>query len=103
MLACERQDTLNLNVVPVYKELMIHLAQAETGVQYSGFNSLAEYEQDLRALGFPDLLEPMLEGDFEGLKDRCVEFDQVLRKFLAERWARLNAFETVEELEEWLE
>ena len=53
MLACERGDWLNLTLVSLYHELMIHMAQVLRGIQYTGFNSPAEYEQDLAALGFP--------------------------------------------------
>jgi hypothetical protein len=99
LLACERQDLFSLSIVSLYHELMIHMAQAFTGVEYSGFNSLAEYEQDLVALGFPDLLPYVVARDFSGLHRQCLAFDQQLRKFLTERGVELNAFGTVEELQ----
>src|SRR4029079_4270828 len=35
LLACERQAAYGLSVVSLYHELMIHMAQAFTGIQYS--------------------------------------------------------------------
>jgi len=60
--------------------LMIHTAQALTGIEYSDFNCLAEYEQDLVALGFPDLLPYVAARDFAGLHEQCQAFDQRLQQ-----------------------
>jgi hypothetical protein len=102
LLACERQDVFALNLVSLYHELMIHTAQAFTGVQYSGFNSVAEYEQDLTALGFPNLLHYALAGDFAELHRQCLAFDRRMREFLAECGVELNAYDTVEALRDTL-
>jgi hypothetical protein len=103
LLACERQDAFSLSVVSLYHELMIHMAQAFTGVAYSGFNSLAEYEQNLVALGFPDLLPYVVARDFAGLHRQCLAFDQRLRSFLTERSVELNTFDSVEALQKHLD
>ena len=58
---------------------MVHMAQTFTGIEYSSFNSVAEYEQDLVALGFPDLLSYLVAGDLVGLHRQCRAFDQCLR------------------------
>ena len=103
MLACERQDMFNLNLMSLYHELMVHMAQAFTGIEYSSFNSLAEYEQDLVALGFPDLLPYVVAGDFAGLYQQCQAFDQRLQQFLTEHSVALNAFATLDDLQKYLE
>lgn len=102
MLACERQDMFNFNLTSLYHELMIHMAQAFSGVAYSSFNSLAEYEQDLVALGFPDLLPYVATRDFAGLRQQCLLFDRRLRQFLRENGAVLNTFATLENFQEYL-
>jgi hypothetical protein len=103
MLACERQDMFNFNLMSFYHELMVHMAQAFTGIEYSDFNSLAEYEQDLVGLGFPDLLPYVVARDFAGLYQQCQVFDQRLQQFLTEHSVALNAFATVDELQKYLE
>ncbi len=103
MLACERKDMFHFTLMSLYHELMIHMAQAFTGVEYSDFNTLAEYEQDLAALGFPDLLSYVVAGDLDGLHQQCQAFDQRLQEFLTERAVSLNAFATVDELQKFLE
>lgn len=102
ILACERQDMFNFNLTSLYHELMIHTAQAFTGVAYSSFNSLAEYEQDLTAFGFPDLLPYVAASDFAGLRQQCLLFDQRLQQFLRENGAALNTFATLEDFQEYL-
>ena len=102
LLACERRDARGLSIVSLYHELMAHMALAFTGVSYGGFNSMAEYEQDMVGMGFPDLLPYVMAQDFDGLHRHCLAFDQRMREFLTERGAELNAFATVEELQTWL-
>lgn len=103
MLACERQDMYNFNLVSIYHELMIHIAQALTGIKYSGFNCISEYEQNLEALGFPNLLPYVVDKDFAGLHHQCQLFDQHLQKFLTEHSVALNVFGTLDELQKNLE
>ena len=98
MLACERKDGYNLNLMPFLHEFMIHTAQALTGVKYSGFNSISEYEQDLTALGFPDLLKYAAAGDFDGLHAQCKAFERRMREFLTERSVPLNVYKSVDDL-----
>ena len=81
---------------------LIHMAQALTGVQFSGFNSLVEYEQDLAAFGFPPLLPYLDAGDLAGLHRQCQLFDQRLQSFLTERSVPLNNFGALDELEVYL-
>lgn len=73
------------------------------GIEYSSFNSLTEYEQDLVALGFPDLLPYVVAGDFAGLYQQCQAFDQCLQQFLTEHSIALNAFVTLDELQQYLD
>ncbi len=103
MLACERQDMYNFNLVSLYHELMVHMAQAFTGIEYSSFNCLAEYEQNLETLGFPDLLTYVVAKDFVGLYRQCQLFDQHLQRFLTEHSVSLNVFATLDELRKNLE
>ena len=100
MLACERQDLFSLktSLVSLYKELSLAIARVISGVEYSGFNGLAEYEQDLVALGFPPLLPHLLTGDFEQLYQQCVLFSKRLKNFLAENQVELHAYATLNDL-----
>jgi hypothetical protein len=93
----------NFPLTSFYHELMLHMAQALTGVAYSSFNSLAEYEQDLVALGFPDLLPYVAAKDFAGLRQQCLLFDRRLQQFLQEHGAVLNTFASLDELQEHLD
>jgi hypothetical protein len=90
-------------LVSLYHELMVHIAQAVTGIKYSGFNCIAEYEQNLETLGFPSLLPYLVEKDFVGLHRQCQLFDQHLQKFLKEHSVALNVFGTLDELQKNLE
>ena len=103
MLACEREDSFNFNLLSLYHELMIHMAWAISGIGYSDFNSIAEYEQDLAALGFPDLLPTIAAEDFAGLHEQCRLFDQRLREYLVEQGVPLNTFATTGDLQSYLE
>ncbi len=104
MLACERQDmfALRTSLFSLLHEMSLGIAQVATGVEYARFNGLADYEQDLAALGFPALLPTMEAGDFAGLHRQCLLFDQRLRDFLAECAVDLNHFATLNELKMFL-
>ena len=103
MLACEQENAYTFELMSLYHDLMIHMAWAATGIGYSDFNSIAEYEQDLAALGFPDLLPYIEAGDFAGLHEQCQLFDQRLQQFLIAHDVALNSFSTVDELQAYLE
>lgn len=105
MLACETGDMFRLksSLASLYHELSIGIAHVQTGVEYSKFNALSNYEQDLSALGFPSLLPYLERGDFSGLLDQCGAFDQRLREFLLARSVQLNHFKTLEELRSYLD
>lgn len=105
LLACERQDLFALKVplLSLYQELSRIIAQATTGVAYTEFNSLADYEQDLSGWGFPALLPSVEAQDFAGLHQQCLAFDAHLQHFLTARGVNLNAFATVEALQRYLQ
>lgn len=100
LLACERQDMLMLKdkLMSLYHELLVHMALAETGVEYSEFNSLADYEQALTPLGFPALWPYVFAQDFSGLYREVIRFDQRLQQFLVEQGVRLNCYATLDDL-----
>lgn len=104
LLACERRDTFSLKrvLVSLYQELASAITKAETGVSYGSFNSLADYEQDLMALGFPALLPYVATGDFAELHRQCLAFDRHLRQFLTDRGVTLYDFATVAALRQHL-
>jgi len=104
LLGCERQDMYGLktSLLSLYHELSRMLAQAFTGVEYDSFNSLAEYEQNLAALGFPALTPHLATGDFDALHRQCLAFDQHLRDFLVERSVELKDFATLDDLQAFL-
>jgi hypothetical protein len=103
MLACEREDPFSFELMSLHHELMIHMAWALTGIDYSDFNSIAEYEQDLAALGFPDLLPYIEAGDYAGLHEQCRLFDRRLQEYLSEQGVALNSFATLDELRAYLD
>jgi len=103
MLACERENPFTFELMSLYHELMIHMTYALTGINYSKFNSIADYEQDLAALGFPDLLPYIEIGDFAGLHEQCQLFDQRLQEYLTEQGVPLNSFATLDELQAYLD
>lgn len=100
LLACERKDRFSLKrlLVSLYHELSLAVAKAERGISYSAFNSLADYEQDLVALGFPALLPYLESADFDALHRQTLAFDEQLQRFLTERGVNLYTFATVEEM-----
>lgn len=104
MLACERQDVfaLRTSLFSLLHEMSLGIAQVVTGVEYTRFNGLADYEQDLAALGFPALLPHVESRDFTELQQQCLAFDQRLKQFLARCSVQLNAFATLDELQDFL-
>ena len=102
LLACERGDVTPMGLVSVLHELMIHITQALTGVEHGPFNDVRDYEQDLAALGFPDLLSPALAGDTETLRRRVLAFDDRLRGDLTEHGVELGTYATADDLERHL-
>lgn len=103
MLACERRDPVNVNLISLYHELMIHMAWAFSGISYSDFNSIADYEQDLAALGFPELLPYVEAQDFDRLHEQCIAFDGRLREYLTENNVALNSFADLDDLQAYLD
>ena len=104
LLACERQERFALHdpLLSLYHELQRIMAEARTGVRYTGFNSLADYEQELVTLGFPTLLPYVIAGDFRGLHEQCLAFDRHLRHWLTAHGVALYSFATVDELRQHL-
>jgi hypothetical protein len=105
LLACERADLLEAKrlLVSLYHEVALAVAQGATGVRYSGFNALADYEQAFAGLGFPPLLPYVANGDFVGLHKQCLAFDEQLQQFMAGHNVKSYAFATIEELQHHLE
>ncbi|MBX3000631.1 MAG: nucleotidyltransferase domain-containing protein [Caldilineaceae bacterium] len=105
LLACERRDPFGVRgpLVSLYHELSVAIARAETGLEVSPFNSLADYEADFIALGFPALLPSMEARNFEGLHAQVLAFDRHMQHFLAEHGVPLYAFATIEDLQRELE
>lgn len=105
LLACERKDLFSLKdkLLSLYHELSIHTAWASTGIGYGDFNSLADYEQDFVALGFPALLPHVMNKDFDELHRQCLLFDQRMQSFLFEKGVELYSFRDLEALERHLE
>lgn len=105
MLACERRDLFALKgaLLSLLHEMSRGIAQATTGFEATSFNALDDYAQQLAPLGFPDLVAPMRAADFDALHARCLAFDMRLRAFLAERAVTLNDFDTLGELQHFLD
>lgn len=104
LLACERRDAFSLKrvLVSLYQEVASAMTRAETGVDYGTFHSLADYEQDLGALGFPALLPAVAAGNWDELHCQCLAFDRHLRQFLTDRGVNLYDFATVDDLRQHL-
>jgi hypothetical protein len=103
--SCALRDDLSMNrsILGVYDEISVRLAKAFRGEGFTGFNGLSEYEEDLRAYGFPDLSRAMLSGDHDAISAACAAFDGRLRAFLTERSIGLGVYESLEELKASLE
>ncbi|HRW08969.1 MAG TPA: nucleotidyltransferase domain-containing protein [Caldilineaceae bacterium] len=104
LLACEREDIFSLKrlLVSLYHELALAIAYAETGIRNTPFNSLADYEQDFVARGFPALLPYAEAQDFAELHAQCLAFDAQLQSFLLDRGVNLYAFATLDDLRQHL-
>lgn len=104
MLACERRDPFGLktSLLSLMHELSRGVAQVERSVNYTGFNGLSEYEQDLEAMGFPDLLCGAVNNDYEIVLQQCYAFDRRLREFLTSHSVRLNNFTNYQEFKQYL-
>jgi predicted nucleotidyltransferase len=100
--ACRRSDRYAMLLSSLYHELMVDIALAQGTAEYDGLNTVADHEQDLTALGFPDLVDLLTQNDLDGLAGSCDEFDQRLREYLAEHAVRLNRFGSLDELEMFL-
>ena len=100
MLACERQDlfVLKTSLISMYQELSLGIAQVVSRVEYSRFNTLSEYEQDLVALGFPPLLPYLFARDFEQLYRQCLNFGEHMKDFLAGHGVALNSYAHLDDL-----
>lgn len=100
LLACEREDMVMLRtkLMSFYHEVMVHLAEALTGVEHSGFNSLTDYEAALVEMGFPELWQHVFAREYRGLHEQCLAFDRRLREYLGERSVALNEFDTLDAL-----
>lgn len=105
LLACEREDHFGVRrlLVSLYHELALVLAQGSTGIRYTGFNSLADYEASLMALGFPALLPYVEAEDFVGLQRQCLAFDRELQQFMATHAVDTYAYAKLEGLRAALE
>jgi len=82
---------------------MVYTAEVTTGISYGSFSPLADFEQDLSALGFPDLMAAFIADDLKSLGERCQSFDEHLREYLRQNSVAMNAFDNVEELRAHLE
>ena len=104
LLACEQANLFAAKgaVLSLLHEMSRGIAQVVTGVEATPFNALADYAQELTALGFPALLAPLVEGDFATLGQRCYLFDQRLQAFFHENGVGLNNFATLDELQHFL-
>ncbi|MCB0115914.1 MAG: hypothetical protein R2873_34965 [Caldilineaceae bacterium] len=104
LLACERKDMFSLKdkLLSLYHELSIHTAWASTGIDYGDFNSLADYEQNFVALGFPALLPHVMTQDFDGLHRQMLLFDARMQSFLKENGVDLYSFADLDALEKHL-
>jgi predicted nucleotidyltransferase len=104
MMACENEDMFSAkgSLLSLLHEMSRAVVRVSSGVAYSGFNGMSEYEQDLSALGLPTLLPYLAARDFAGLHRQCQAFDQRLKEFLFENAVELNNFATLSELQEYL-
>jgi hypothetical protein len=105
LLACEQHDlfALKRSLLSFYHEVSVHLAQALMGVEFTGFNSLADYEQVIGALGFPELWPAVATGDFAEVQRALAAFDRRLQEVLTTNGVALNAFGGVTELQAYLD
>jgi hypothetical protein len=105
LLGCQRQNQMEIrgSLVSLYHELSCGMRLVYNRAEYTGFNSLSEYEQDLAAAGFPPLLPALVAKDFDQLYQQCLKFDQRLKEFLSEQSVALNNFAGIAELKNYLD
>jgi len=102
--ASEQEDmpALKGSLLSLYHELSHAIARVTTGVAPSELSVLADYGADLTALGFPPLLDLMLEQDYAKIRTQCDAYDARLRAFLTGHEVDLNAFADLDALRAFL-
>ncbi len=105
MQASEQGDMMALkgSLLSLTHELSHAIARVTTGAAPSELAVLADYEADLTTLGFPPLVDLMLEQDYAKIREHCEAFDLRLRAFLTERDVGLHAFADLDALRRFLE
>ncbi len=100
--ACEHQDRLDSTLFVLYYEVMVHISRALTGMEYTSFNCISDFERNLSEMGFPDLIAHFIAGDFKALERECDVFDKHLRTYLEQHSVTLNVFADANQLQERL-
>ncbi|HEX5827089.1 MAG TPA: nucleotidyltransferase domain-containing protein [Candidatus Limnocylindrales bacterium] len=99
LLWTERGTIAPRDLVSIHHETMVHAAKAITGIDYGPFNAIPDYELDLAALGFPDLLGPTVARDLPELARLIDAFDARLRRYLEDGGADLCSYPDLDGLE----
>lgn len=102
--ACERRDVMAASSAAFHlQELICQLLnKIDSGFYGADFNLLGEYIGGYEKAGFPDLLEPATQGDFEALARRAQELDEKAKEWFKIHSIALNILESEEELRRFL-
>jgi hypothetical protein len=102
--ACERRDVMAAGSAAFHlQELICQLMnKVDSGFYGEYFNLLGEYIGGYEKAGFPDLLEPATQGDFEALARRAQQLDEKAKEWFKIHSIALNVLESEEELRRFL-
>jgi hypothetical protein len=102
--ACERRDVMAADSAAFHlQELICQLMnKIDSGFYGEDFNLLGEYIGGYERAGFPDLLEPATQGDFETLARRAQQLDEQIKEWFKAHSIALNILESEEELRRFL-
>ena len=102
--ACERRDAMAADSAAFHlQELICQLMnKIDSGFYGEDFNLLGEYIGGYEKAGFPDLLEPATQGDFEELARRAQQLDEKVKEWFKAHSIALNVLESEEELRRFL-
>jgi hypothetical protein len=103
--ACERGKVRAARsaAFQLQEELSQAMNEVDRGFYGAEFNLLGEVDRGYREAGFPDLLEPALQGDLDALARRVRRLDERVRAWLGAHDVALNVLESREALRRFVD
>jgi hypothetical protein len=102
--ACETANPLAAGSAAFHLQelICVLMNKVEAGFYGEDFNLLGEYIGSYQKAGFPDLLEPASQGDFQTLAKHVVALNEKARAWFTQHSIDLNIFENKNHLELFL-